>query len=178
MLNGEEIAYISRFVIQSKVSGTVISKDFKERVQQAVENGETEYTYVNDAGQEREIKLEYNPAKYQWSIKEGTSTRVFDAYSFPDSAHWLGTDKNGMDMLTRLMYGGRVSLMIGFIVVIISAALGVVLGGVSGYFGGWVDNLIMRIVDIFYCIPPPRSSSFWAQRWTACASTRRSECST
>ena len=153
MLNGEEIAYISRFVIQSKVSGTVISKDFKERVQQAVENGETEYTYVNDAGQEREIKLEYNPAKYQWSIKEGTSTRVFDAYSFPSSAHWLGTDKNGMDMLTRLMYGGRVSLMIGFIVVIISAALGVVLGGVSGYFGGWVDNLIMRIVDIFYCIP-------------------------
>ena len=153
MLNGEEIAYISRFVIQSKVSGTVISKDFKERVQQAVENGETKYTYVNDAGQEREIKLEYNPAKYQWSIKEGTSTRVFDAYSFPDSAHWLGTDKNGMDMLTRLMYGGRVSLLIGFIVVIISAALGVVLGGVSGYFGGWVDNLIMRIVDIFYCIP-------------------------
>ena len=153
MLNGEEIAYISRFVIQSKVSGTVITKDFKERVQQAVENGETKYTYVNDAGQEREIKLEYNPAKYQWSIKEGTSTRVFDAYSFPNSAHWLGTDKNGMDMLTRLMYGGRVSLMIGFIVVIISAALGVVLGGVSGYFGGWVDNLIMRIVDIFYCIP-------------------------
>lgn len=153
MLNGEEIAYISRFVIQSKVSGTVISKDFKERVQQAVENGETKYTYVNDAGQEREIKLEYNPAKYQWSIKEGTSTRVFDAYSFPDSAHWLGTDKNGMDMLTRLMYGGRVSLMIGFIVVIISAALGVVLGGVSGYFGGWVDNLIMRLVDIFYCLP-------------------------
>ena len=153
MLNGEEIAYISRFVIQSKVSGTVITKDFKERVQQAVENGETEYTYVNDAGQEREIKLEYNPAKYQWSIKEGTSTRVFDAYSFPSSAHWLGTDKNGMDMLTRLMYGGRVSLMIGFIVVIISAALGVVLGGVSGYFGGWVDNLIMRIVDVFYCLP-------------------------
>lgn len=153
MLNGEEIAYISRFVIQSKVSGTVITKDFKERVQQAVENGETKYTYVNDAGQEREIKLEYNPAKYQWSIKEGTSTRVFDAYSFPSSAHWLGTDKNGMDMLTRLMYGGRVSLMIGFIVVIISAALGVVLGGISGYFGGWVDNLIMRIVDIFYCIP-------------------------
>ena len=153
MLSGEEIAYISRFVIQSKVSGTVITKDFKERVQQAVEAGETEFTYVNESGQEREIKLEYNPAKYQWSIKEGTSTRVFDAYSFPSAKHWLGTDKNGMDMLTRLMYGGRVSLMIGFIVVIISAALGVILGGISGYFGGWVDNLIMRIVDIFYCIP-------------------------
>ena len=58
-----------------------------------------------------------------------------------------------MDMLTRLMYGGRVSLLIGFIVVIIETLLGVIMGGISGYFGGWVDNLIMRLVDIFYCIP-------------------------
>ena len=58
-----------------------------------------------------------------------------------------------MDMLTRLMYGGRVSLIIGFIVVFIEAILGVILGGISGYFGGWIDNLIMRVVDIFYCIP-------------------------
>ena len=58
-----------------------------------------------------------------------------------------------MDMLTRLMYGGRVSLTIGFIVEIISTTLGVILGGLSGYFGGWVDMLIMRIVDVFYCIP-------------------------
>ena len=58
-----------------------------------------------------------------------------------------------MDMLTRLMYGGRVSLIIGFIVVIIETVLGVIMGGISGYFGGWVDNLIMRIVDILYCIP-------------------------
>jgi peptide/nickel transport system permease protein len=56
-------------------------------------------------------------------------------------------------MLTRLMYGGRVSLVIGFIVVAISAFLGVVMGGVAGYFGGWIDNLIMRAVDVFYCIP-------------------------
>ena len=78
---------------------------------------------------------------------------MFDTYSEPSKAHWLGTDRNGMDMLTRLMYGGRVSLVIGFIVVIISAVLGIILGGVAGYFGGWVDNLIMRIVDVFYCIP-------------------------
>ena len=63
--------------------------------------------------------------------------------------HWLGTDGNGMDMLTRLMYGGRVSLIIGFIVVIISGALGIIMGGIAGYFGKWVDNLIMRIVDVF-----------------------------
>jgi peptide/nickel transport system permease protein len=56
-------------------------------------------------------------------------------------------------MLTRLMYGGRVSLYIGFIVVFIETIIGVVLGGISGYKGGWVDNLIMRIVDVFYCIP-------------------------
>ena len=153
MLNGEEVAYISRYVIQSKVSGTVISKEFKERVIEAAGKGETQIEYTNENGEVREIQLEYNPAKYQWSIKEGTVTRVFDAYSFPNKAHPLGTDKNGMDMLTRLMYGGRVSLCIGFIVVIISATLGVILGGISGYFGGWVDNLIMRIVDIFYCIP-------------------------
>ena len=58
-----------------------------------------------------------------------------------------------MDMLTRLMYGGRVSLLIGFIVVFIETFLGVIMGGVAGYFGGWVDDIIMRLVDIFYCIP-------------------------
>lgn len=65
----------------------------------------------------------------------------------------MGTDGYGMDMLTRLMYGGRVSLMIGFIVIVIETAIGVIFGGIAGYFGGWVDNLIMRVVDIFYCIP-------------------------
>ena len=78
---------------------------------------------------------------------------MFDTYSYPSKAHLLGTDRNGMDMLTRLMYGGRVSLIIGFIVVLIETFLGVIMGGISGYFGGWVDNLIMRLVDIFYCIP-------------------------
>ena len=86
-------------------------------------------------------------------IRQQQSSRQYDSYSFPSAKHWLGTDKYGMDMLTRLMYGGRVSLMIGFIVIIIETVLGVILGGIAGYFGGWVDNLIMRLVDIFYCIP-------------------------
>lgn len=68
-------------------------------------------------------------------------------------AHWMGTDNEGYDVLTRLMYGGRVSLTIGFVVVIIETILGVILGGLAGYFGKWVDNLIMRIVDILSCIP-------------------------
>lgn len=68
-------------------------------------------------------------------------------------SHWLGTDEMGYDVLTRLMLGGRVSLTIGFVIVILETILGVVLGGLAGYFGKWVDNVIMRIVDVLSCIP-------------------------
>lgn len=71
----------------------------------------------------------------------------------PSLVHILGTDENGMDIFVRLMYGGRISLFIGFIVVFLETIIGVVLGGISGYFGGLVDQIIMRIVDIFNCIP-------------------------
>ncbi len=71
----------------------------------------------------------------------------------PSKDHLLGTDEKGMDIFTRLMYGGRISLTIGFIVVILETILGVILGGIAGYFGGKVDQLIMRIVDVFNCIP-------------------------
>ena len=100
-----------------------------------------------------EYDLEFKAATNSWQILQEKSSRQYDQYSFPNMKHWLGTDMYGMDMLTRLMYGGRVSLMIGFIVIIIETVLGVILGGIAGYFGGWVDNLIMRLVDIFYCIP-------------------------
>ena len=100
-----------------------------------------------------EYDLEFKAATNSWQILQERSSRQYDQYSFPNMKHWLGTDMYGMDMLTRLMYGGRVSLLIGFIVIIIETVIGVIFGGISGYFGGWVDNLIMRIVDIFYCIP-------------------------
>lgn len=106
---------------------------------------------ASDATMEYTIERSQNHAN--WIIRQQQSSRQYDSYSFPSAKHWLGTDKYGMDMLTRLMYGGRVSLMIGFIVIIIETVLGVILGGIAGYFGGWVDNLIMRLVDIFYCIP-------------------------
>lgn len=150
--NGEEIAYISRLVIQPKVSGTQISRGFREAAAQAIGEGRDTFVYSAE-GQQRQFSLVYDAASKLWSVREYAATRVWDSYSAPSKAHPLGTDKNGMDMLTRLMYGGRVSLVIGFIVVLISAVLGVILGGVAGYFGKWVDNLVMRIVDIFYCIP-------------------------
>ena len=74
-------------------------------------------------------------------------------YAAPGLKHPLGTDSNGMDVLARLMYGGRVSLIVGFVVVSIELLIGVIIGGLSGYFGGMVDMLIMRFIDIFNTIP-------------------------
>lgn len=71
----------------------------------------------------------------------------------PSVKHLLGTDDMGRDVLTRLMYGGRISIAVGVFSVIIEVALGAMLGVISGYYGGIVDSIIMRIVDIFLCIP-------------------------
>lgn len=71
----------------------------------------------------------------------------------PSMEHLLGTDLIGRDILTRLMYAGRISLAVGFVAVIIETVIGGVLGAVAGYYGGWVDTIIMRIVDIFLCVP-------------------------
>ena len=78
---------------------------------------------------------------------------LIDIYASPTAEHKFGTDGDGMDILARMMYGGRVSLMVGFVVVFLEIFLGVIMGGTSGFFGGWVDTLIMRIADVFYCIP-------------------------
>lgn len=71
----------------------------------------------------------------------------------PSIEHLLGTDEVGRDILTRLMYAGRISLSVGLIAVLIQVVIGSVLGAVSGYYGGIVDGIIMRIVDIFMCFP-------------------------
>ena len=86
-------------------------------------------------------------------IEEIELIRTTNTYADPSLDHLLGTDENGMDVFVRLMYGGRISLIIGFIVVILETIIGIILGGIAGYFGGWVDQIIMRIVDIFNCIP-------------------------
>lgn len=71
----------------------------------------------------------------------------------PSSAHWFGTDTLGRDLYTRVMYGARISLTIGIVAALINLGIGVLYGGVSGYFGGKVDQLMMAIVDILYGIP-------------------------
>ena len=76
-----------------------------------------------------------------------------NALASPGPAHWLGTDKYGRDVLSRLIWGARVDLRIGFLAVIIPFVVGSVLGGLAGYFGGWFDTIVMRIVDIFFAFP-------------------------
>ena len=149
----EEVAYISTYIVRAVMSDVFLSRAFKNELIAEIEAGKTDFVFTDVDGTSSEYKLVFDAQTNSWSVQRETDTTVFDTYSNPTKSHWLGTDKNGMDMLTRLMYGGRVSLLIGFIVVIIESVLGVILGGISGYFGGWVDNLIMRIVDIFYCIP-------------------------
>ncbi|MFQ3358565.1 MAG: oligopeptide transport system permease protein [Porticoccaceae bacterium] len=71
----------------------------------------------------------------------------------PSLQHWLGTDVFGRDMLTRIMYGGRISLMVGFVATGVALVIGILWGAVAGFYGGRIDALMMRIVDILYALP-------------------------
>ncbi len=71
----------------------------------------------------------------------------------PSAAHWLGTDTFGRDLLTRVMYGGRVSLAVGFIATTVALVIGVFWGAIAGYAGGRTDAFMMRLVDILYALP-------------------------
>lgn len=71
----------------------------------------------------------------------------------PSARHWLGTDQNGRDEFARLLYGGRISLAIGMVAVLVSVGLGTVVGAVSGAFGGWADTLSMRFTDAMLAVP-------------------------
>ena len=109
------------------------------------ESGKTEYassvtTYTVD-GQE-------------YTVRQTTEKYLKDNFlSAPSSEHILGTDNEGYDVFVRLMYGGRISLIVSFIAVFLITILGVVLGGIAGYFGGAIDNIIMRICDVLMCLP-------------------------
>lgn len=79
-----------------------------------------------------------------------------DAYHVllpPSGAHWFGTDELGRDVFTRVIFGAKISLKVGFVAVGIAVLIGTVLGLVSGFYGGWVDDVLMRFVDIMLCFP-------------------------
>jgi peptide/nickel transport system permease protein len=71
----------------------------------------------------------------------------------PSATNWLGTDNLGRDVLSRMVAGSTISLTVGFVAMAVSLGIGIFVGAVSGYFGGWIDNLLMRIVDALLCFP-------------------------
>ena len=117
------------------VSPTEIDKDGK------IEYTEKEVTYTDENGVEH-------------TFVQVIETQLTDnMLSEPSAKHPLGTDKTGKDVLARLMNGGKISLTISFMAVFIITFFGVIFGGLAGYFGGVIDNIIMRVCDILMCLP-------------------------
>lgn len=149
--DGQMHATVSSLMVSPQTKGSFLSLDFKEAVEKAILEKASTFTAVNESGEEETYQLQTKNTQYV--IRNQKMTTVNRTYESPNRNHLLGTDGNGMDMLTRLMYGGRISLMIGFVVVIIECVLGILIGGISGYFGGWADTILMRVVDVVICIP-------------------------
>lgn len=82
-----------------------------------------------------------------------TDQSIIDRYQAPSSEHYLGTDELGRDIFSRIVYGTRISIQIGIIAVGISMIIGVLLGAIAGYFGKWIDQVIMRLIDILMAFP-------------------------
>ena len=170
---GSEVAVGSTFIVRDRSGLDTLSVDFKETVQQVIaemdetDTSVTTFVYplaeINENGEavvdeegnsnmiDTEITITRKPLEYAITCEQ--IVYMINRFDSPTDAHPFGTDGDGMDILARMMAGGRVSLMVGFVVVLLETVLGVIMGGIAGFFGGWVDNLIMRLVDIFYCIP-------------------------
>ena len=149
--SGEEFAEVSNIIVNPLDQSVFLSVEFKSAMRDAIRNGQDEVAFTHEDGETIEYNIDRVNQNYY--IKRETPTTLISMYETPSATHPLGTDNNGMDVMTRLMYGGRVSLMVGFVVVIIEIAIGVLIGGISGYFGGGVDTALMRFVDLFNSIP-------------------------
>ena len=109
------------------------------------ESGKTEYATGTTT---------YTVDGVTYTLRQTTETQKKDNFLAPPSSeHILGTDKEGYDVFVRLMYGGQISLIVSFIAVFLITIIGVIMGGISGYFGGAVDNVIMRLCDVLICLP-------------------------
>ncbi len=90
----------------------------------------------------------------QFSPYDPEVSNIDEKFQAPSMAHPFGTDSLGRDLLTRVLYGGRISIKVGLMVVMIMLIIGVPVGAVAGHFGGWVDNVLMRITDAILAFPP------------------------
>src|SRR5262245_25298408 len=110
------------------------------------------FTYVEDRARMLPIRLFVRGAPYRLLGVFSTTTHLFGVDS-PGRVYLLGTDPQGRDLLSRLLFGAQISLTVGLVGIAISFSIGLILGGVSGYFGGWVDNTIMRGTELLLTIP-------------------------
>lgn len=119
------------------------------------------YTKWDETEIDKSGKINYSVNTTEYTVNGQTYEikQVIETYSEdnslapPSKEHLLGTDHQGYDIFVRLMYGGRISLTVSFLAVFLITLFGVILGGISGYFGGAIDNIIMRICDILICLP-------------------------
>lgn len=149
--NSQHIAMASDMIVNPTDRNMFLTIEYKDALSDAIANKKDRFTFKDQEG--NDVLYTINRVADTYTIKTEKQTYLIRTYEKPSSEHWLGLDGNGMDVVTRLMYGGRISLMVGFAVVIIEIILGVIIGGISGFFGGWVDTLIMRFVDLFNSIP-------------------------
>jgi peptide/nickel transport system permease protein len=147
---GKEFAEVSDIIVNPLDQALFLPVGFKAAVRRAINQHDTKFSY-DDNGE----TVDYTIARVNntFNIKKETSTELIRVYESPSSEHLLGLDNNGMDMATRLMYGGRISLMVGFVVILLEVGIGIIVGGLSGYFGGKLDTSLMRFVDLFNSIP-------------------------
>ncbi|MBR6038856.1 MAG: ABC transporter permease [Clostridia bacterium] len=139
--------------INAMVSRGEIKSAFTHAIPMQTEDGRYQYD-ENGKLQYADTELRITQKEVgQYTINCDQITYVIDTFAAPSGAHILGTDGDGFDVFARIMYGGRISLMVGFVVVFLECFLGIIMGGLAGYYGKWVDFLIMRLVDIFYCLP-------------------------
>lgn len=143
---GKPVAEAGTVMVSANANDIWLTVEMKDAARKAVANKAERFEVDG-------VEYVTNRVNQMYYVKTLTVSRLISTYERPSSIHLLGTDGNGMDVLTRLIYGGRVSLLIGFVVVFIETFLGVVIGGISGYFGGWIDTLLMRFVDLFNCLP-------------------------
>lgn len=153
ILDNNNIAYaeVSDIIVNPIDRSIFLTVDFKSVIRESVNNRLLKFTYTHDDG----VAITYTIDRVSntYNIKKETQTELIRTFEAPSTVHLLGLDNNGMDVITRLMYGGQVSLLVGFVVIIIEILLGIIIGGVSGYFGGWVDSALMRFVDLVNSIP-------------------------
>jgi len=149
--NGAEYAQVSDIIVNPIDQSIFLPVDFKSSVRAAINDRESKFTFIEENGD----AVEYTIVRVNntFNIKKETPTELIRVFEAPSSNHLLGLDNNGMDVSTRLMYGGQVSLLVGFVVIFIEVFIGIIIGGISGYFGGWIDTALMRFVDLFNSIP-------------------------